>query len=117
MGLKKQNSQQKSMNRANLVEDLDQYGIIERHEVFARYHNSVMGNLGVERTLKVMSFGGHSWAGMRQNVKKWDWRVWDMSEDQVSTITRLGRSSGASSVFSIFSYFPICRYARSIETR
>ena len=33
-------------------EDLDEYGIIERHEVFARYHNSIMGHLGVERTLR-----------------------------------------------------------------
>jgi hypothetical protein len=52
-------------------EKLDEYGIIERHEVFARYHNSIVGHLGVERTLKAMSLGGHSWAGMRQNVKKW----------------------------------------------
>ncbi len=52
-------------------EDLDQYGIIERHEVFARCHKSIVGHLGVERTLKAMSLGGHSWAGMRQNVKKW----------------------------------------------
>ena len=52
-------------------EELKEYGIIERHEVFARYHNSIVGHLGVERTLKAMSLGGHSWAGMRQNVKKW----------------------------------------------
>ena len=28
-------------------EALDEYGIIERHEVFARYHNSIVGHLGV----------------------------------------------------------------------
>ena len=49
-------------------EDLKEYGIksmIKRHEVFARYHNSIVGYLGVERTSKAMSLGGHSWAGMR----------------------------------------------------
>ena len=52
-------------------EELDEYGIIERHEVFARYYNSIVDHLGVERTLKAMSLGGHAWAGMRQNIKKW----------------------------------------------
>ena len=33
--------------------------------------NSIVGHLGVERTLKALSLGGHSWAGMRQSVKKW----------------------------------------------
>ena len=59
-------------------EDLDEYGIIERHKVFARYHNSIVGHLGVEHTLNAMSLGGHSWVGMRQNVKKMNWRVWHM---------------------------------------
>ena len=45
-------------------EELEEYGIIKRHEVFARYHNSIVGHLGVERTLKAMSLGGHSWHGM-----------------------------------------------------
>ena len=52
-------------------EVLEEYGIIERHEVFARYHNSIVGHLSVERTLKAMSLGGHSWARMKQNVKNW----------------------------------------------
>jgi len=52
-------------------EDFDDYGIVERHEVFSRYHNSIVGHHGVERTLKAMSLGGHAWAGMRQNVSNW----------------------------------------------
>ena len=56
------------MKRANLME-LEKYGIIERHEVFARYHNFIMGHLVVVRTLKTMSLGGHSWARMRKTFK------------------------------------------------
>jgi len=33
-------------------EDLNEYRIIERHEVFARYHNSIVGHLGVECALR-----------------------------------------------------------------
>ena len=58
-------------DRSGGEEELDQYGIIERHEVFARYHDSIVGHLGVERTLKAMSLGGHSWAWMCQNVANW----------------------------------------------
>ena len=65
--MKKRNS----LDESGGEEDLDEYEIIERHEVFARYHNSNVGHLGVERTLKAMSLGGHAWAGMRQNIKKW----------------------------------------------
>jgi len=39
---------------------LEEHGIIERPEVSARYHNSIVGHLGVESTLKAMSLGGHS---------------------------------------------------------
>jgi len=40
-------------------EELDEYCITERHEVFARYHNSIVGHLDVEHTLmKAMSLGG-----------------------------------------------------------
>ena len=46
-------------------EELNQYEIIERHEVSARYHNAIAGHLGVERTLKAVSLGGHSWAEMK----------------------------------------------------
>ena len=31
-------------------EELEEYGVIERHEVFARYLNYIVGHLGVERT-------------------------------------------------------------------
>ena len=100
------------MKRANLVEELEEYGIIDRHEVFARYHNSIVRHFGVERTLNAMSLGGHSWAGMRQKL---DWRVWHMPEDLVSTSTRLGRPSGASYLFFISTYSSSCRYAWSAE--
>jgi hypothetical protein len=52
-------------------EHFEEYGIVERHEVFSRYHNSIVGHHGVERTLKAMSLGDHAWAGMRQNVSNW----------------------------------------------
>ena len=52
-------------------EDFDEYGIFEKHEVLSRYHNSIVGHLGVERTLKAMSLGGHAWVGMRKNVSQW----------------------------------------------
>ena len=51
-------------------EYFEEYGIVERHEVFSRYHNSIVGHHGVERTLKAMSLGGHAWAGMRRNVSE-----------------------------------------------
>ena len=35
-------------------EDFEEYGNVEKHEVFSRYHNSIVGHLGVERTLKAM---------------------------------------------------------------
>ena len=62
---------QKSEGDSGGEQELEEYGIIERHGVFARYHNSIVGHLGVERTSKAMFLGGHSWAGMRQNVKTW----------------------------------------------
>ena len=52
-------------------EYFEEYGIVERHEVFSRYHNSTVGHYGVERTLKAMSLRGHVWDGMRRNVSKW----------------------------------------------
>ena len=44
---------------------------MEKHGVFSRYHNSIVGHLGVERTLNAMSVGGHAWVGMRKNVSQW----------------------------------------------
>ena len=38
-------------------EDFDEFGIIEMYEVFSRYHNSIVGHLGIERTLKAISLG------------------------------------------------------------
>ena len=55
-------------------EHFEEYGIVERHEVFSRYHNSIVGHHGVERTLKAMSLGGHAWAGIRRNVSNYDRR-------------------------------------------
>ena len=55
----------------------EEYGIVERHEIFSRDHNSIVGHHGVdahhgvERTLKVMSLGSHAWVGMRRNVFNW----------------------------------------------
>ena len=48
-------------------EDYDAYRNVEMHEVFSRYHNSIVGHLSVERTLKAMSLGGHAF-GMLQIV-------------------------------------------------
>jgi len=39
-------------------EDYKEYGNVEMHEVSSRYHNSIVGDLGVERTLKAMSLAG-----------------------------------------------------------
>ena len=41
-------------------EGFDDYVIVERNEAFSRYHNSIVGHHGVERTLKAMSLGGHA---------------------------------------------------------
>ena len=75
--------------------------------------NSIVVRLGVEHTLKAMSLGGFSWAGIRQKRLKLDWRVWNMPEDHVSTSTRLSGPSGASSVLSLSTYFSSCTYPRS----
>ena len=42
--------------RALGLEDL---GEVEKRGIFATYHNSIVGHLGVERTLKALSLGGH----------------------------------------------------------
>ena len=42
----------------------------EKRGIFARYHNSIVGHLGADRTLKVISLGGHGWAGMRRDVTR-----------------------------------------------
>jgi hypothetical protein len=52
-------------------EDLAPVGHIERHTLFRKYHNSMIGHFGVERTLKAMSKAGVEWRGMRQDVKSW----------------------------------------------
>jgi hypothetical protein len=43
----------------------------DRFAIFAKFHNSMVGHLGVERTLQAMSKCGHGWAGMRQEVTAW----------------------------------------------
>ena len=59
---------------------------MERHEVFSRYHNSIVGHHGVEHTLKAMSLGGH--APKRFGM---DQRVFHMPEDQIPTSSGAGR--------------------------
>jgi hypothetical protein len=44
---------------------------MENHEVFSRYHNSIVGHLGVVHTLKAMSLKGYAWAVMRKIVFQW----------------------------------------------
>ena len=41
-------------------EYFEEYGVVKRYEVFSRYHNSIVGHHGVERTLKAMSLGDHA---------------------------------------------------------
>ena len=36
-------------------EYFEEYGIVERHELFSRHHNSIVFHHGVERTLEAMS--------------------------------------------------------------
>jgi hypothetical protein len=43
----------------------------DRFAIFAKFHNSMVSHLGVERTLQAMSKCGHGWAGMRQEVTAW----------------------------------------------
>ena len=45
-------------------------GELEKHGIFARYHNSIVGHIGAERTLKALSLGGHGCAAMRQDVTR-----------------------------------------------
>ena len=53
-------------------EYFEEYGIVERLEVFSKYHNLIVGNHDMERTLKDISLGGHVWAGlMCGNVSGW----------------------------------------------
>ena len=43
-------------------EDYDDCGIVEMHEMFSSYHNSIVGHLGLEHTSKAMSLGSYAWA-------------------------------------------------------
>jgi hypothetical protein len=53
-----------------LLEEDDEEGALElkdleeaeKRGIFARYHNSIVGHLGADRTLKALSLGGHGWA-------------------------------------------------------
>jgi len=54
-------------DREGYVEDgdeeydgLEQKDLSERFEIFAKYHNSIMGHFGIGNTLKTMSFGGNN---------------------------------------------------------
>ena len=39
--------------------------------VFEKFHNSVIGHLGVDRTYKALKLRGHNWKGMREDLKKY----------------------------------------------
>jgi hypothetical protein len=41
----------------------------EKQVVFEKFHNSVIGHLGVDRTYKALKLRGHNWKGMRQDLK------------------------------------------------
>ena len=49
---------------------LEDVGELEKRGIFARYHNSIVGHLGTELTLKAIPLGGHGWAGMRRDVTR-----------------------------------------------
>ena len=49
------------------LEDISE---VNRHDIFARCHNSIVGHLGAERTLKDPSLGGHGWSDMRRDVTR-----------------------------------------------
>jgi len=49
-------------------EGIEDLGEAEKCDIFARYQNSIVGHLEVDRTLKALSLGGHVWAGMRRDV-------------------------------------------------
>ena len=41
----------------------------EQHKTIGRFHNSVVGHHGVERTMKKMQTGGHPWSHLRGLVR------------------------------------------------
>jgi predicted class III extradiol MEMO1 family dioxygenase len=54
-------------DREGYVEDddeeyngLEQKDLSERFEIFAKYHNSIVGHFGIGNTLKAMSLGGNN---------------------------------------------------------
>ena len=49
-------------------DSLPSLGVIERQSLFKKYHNSMVGHFGVDRTLKAMSLAGLEWRGMRADV-------------------------------------------------
>ena len=49
---------------------LEEKDLSERFEIFAKYHNSIVGHFGIGNTLKAMSLGGQQWKGMQKDVTK-----------------------------------------------
>ena len=43
---------------------------LDKRGIFARYHNSIVGHFGAERTLNALSLGGHGWAGILRDVTR-----------------------------------------------
>ena len=39
--------------------------------VFEKFHNSVVGNLGFDRTYKALNLSVHNWMGMKDQLKKY----------------------------------------------
>ena len=58
---------QKSQETLNLRTKRELWGkkIFLKWDLWRWYHDSIVGHLDDERTLKTLSFGGHGWAGMR----------------------------------------------------
>jgi cleavage and polyadenylation specificity factor subunit 1 len=52
-------------------EHLEALGPIERRNIFSRFHNSMVGHFGIDRTLKALAKAGHGWRGMRADVTGW----------------------------------------------
>ena len=39
--------------------------------IFEKFHNSVVGHLGCDRTYKALKLSGHNWVGMKEELKKY----------------------------------------------
>jgi len=58
--------------------------------IFEKFHNSVVGHLGCDRTYKALKLS-HNWVGMKDRLKKIHWRMYYFPEDKVEAVGKLGR--------------------------